>query len=57
MEAMGKVRPPKERKYGRGTIRCQRCGTREAVIRKYGLMLCRRCFREVAEELGFRRYY
>lgn len=54
---MGKVRPPKERKFGRGTFRCQRCGTREAIIRRYGLMLCRRCFREVAEELGFRRYY
>ncbi len=23
------------------------------LIRKYGLMLCRRCFRELGEEIGF----
>ncbi|MFP3240930.1 MAG: 30S ribosomal protein S14, partial [Caldivirga sp.] len=27
------------------------------VIRRYGLMLCRRCFREVAPQLGFKKYY
>jgi len=27
------------------------------VIRKYGLYLCRRCFREVAPVLGFKKYY
>jgi small subunit ribosomal protein S14 len=26
------------------------------VIRSYGLVLCRQCFREVAEKLGFRKY-
>ena len=26
-----------------------------AVIQKYDLMLCRRCFREVAVSLGFRK--
>ncbi len=54
---MAKIKPPKVRKFGRGAIRCLRCGTREAIIRKYGLMLCRRCFREVAPQLGFKRYY
>ncbi|MEM1903602.1 MAG: 30S ribosomal protein S14, partial [Pyrobaculum sp.] len=28
-----------------------------AVIRKYGINLCRRCFREVAPQLGFKKYY
>jgi small subunit ribosomal protein S14 len=47
---------PKERKFGRGARRCRRCGRFGAHIRKYGLNLCRQCFREVARELGFRKY-
>ncbi|MCC6020333.1 MAG: 30S ribosomal protein S14 [Thermoproteaceae archaeon] len=54
---MPSVKPPKMRPYGRAVMRCLRCGTREAIIRKYGLYLCRRCFREVAPQLGFKRYY
>ncbi|MFQ5712090.1 MAG: 30S ribosomal protein S14 [Candidatus Geothermarchaeales archaeon] len=45
-----------ERKHGRGSRRCRRCGTRKAVIQAHGLMLCRRCFRELATRLGFRKY-
>lgn len=51
------TKPPKVRPFGKSKIRCIRCGTREAVIRKYGLNLCRRCFREVAPQLGFKKYY
>jgi ribosomal protein S14 len=29
------------------------CGAHQGLIRKYGLMICRRCFRERAEEIGF----
>jgi len=50
---MGKRRP--RAKHGKN-VKCQRCGRSEAVIRKYGLMLCRQCFREVARELGFEKY-
>lgn len=57
MITMAKIKPPKERKFGKGSMRCIRCGTHEAIIRKYDLMLCRRCFREVAEKLGFKKYY
>lgn len=46
----------KIRKYGKGSRKCMRCGTHVAVIQARGLMLCRRCFREVAEELGFKKY-
>ncbi len=53
---MGKIRPPRDRKFGKQKVMCIRCGTREAVIRKYGLNICRRCFREVAPELGFKKY-
>ncbi|MEM1597633.1 MAG: 30S ribosomal protein S14 [Pyrobaculum sp.] len=54
---MPSTKPPKVRPFGKSKIRCIRCGTREAVIRKYGLNLCRRCFREVAPQLGFKKYY
>ncbi|MHA2270708.1 MAG: 30S ribosomal protein S14 [Candidatus Hodarchaeales archaeon] len=43
-------------KAGKGSRNCRRCGTHRAVIRRYDLYICRRCFREVAEELGFRKY-
>ncbi len=53
---MGKFRPPRHVRVGKETRRCQRCGSRDAVIRKYGLNLCRQCFRELAVSLGFRKY-
>ncbi len=51
-----KCNKPKERKFGKGAIRCVRCGRHQGVIRRYGLNLCRQCFREVAKELGFKKY-
>lgn len=53
---MGKFRPPKPRKVGKGTVRCRRCGSHGPIIRKYGLYLCRQCFRELAPSIGFRKY-
>ena len=44
------------KKKGRGNRVCKRCGTSRGLIRKYGLNICRRCFREMAEELGFRKF-
>ncbi|MFX1577332.1 MAG: 30S ribosomal protein S14 [Promethearchaeota archaeon] len=46
----------KEKKQGKGYRTCRRCGTHRAIIRSYNINLCRRCFREVAEELGFRKF-
>ena len=40
----------------KGARRCRVCGTRRGVIRKYGLNVCRRCFREKAEAIGFVKY-
>lgn len=31
-------------------------GSKNAVIRKYGLMVCRQSFREKASEIGFHKY-
>lgn len=53
---MAKFRPPKVRRFGKGSRSCIRCGSRDAVIQKYGLYLCRQCFREVAYSIGFRKY-
>jgi len=44
------------RKIGKGSRPCKRCGQQGPVIRKYGLMLCRQCFREAARSLGFKKY-
>jgi len=46
----------KERKIGKGSRQCKRCGQQGPVIRTYGLMLCRQCFREAAKSLGFHKY-
>ncbi|MFH1210924.1 MAG: 30S ribosomal protein S14 [archaeon] len=47
---------PKDRKFGKQTKRCVRCGNPRAHICKYGLHLCRRCFRENAKSLGWKKY-
>jgi len=46
----------KERKFGRGSRQCRRCGSYRGVVRKYGLFYCRRCMREIAKDLGFKKY-
>ncbi|MEK6820317.1 MAG: 30S ribosomal protein S14 [Nanoarchaeota archaeon] len=47
---------PKERKTGIVSKKCERCGRFGAHISSYGLNLCRQCFREIAEEIGFKKY-
>lgn len=47
---------PNPRKSGKTTLRCIRCGRTGAHIRRFGLHLCRQCFRENAIELGFKQY-
>ena len=51
-----KYNKPKERKSGVSAFKCERCGRFGAHIHKYGLHLCRQCFREIAEELGFKKF-
>ena len=41
------------------TLLCARsrvCNNRRGIIRKYGLDICRRCFREYATDIGFQKY-
>ena len=47
---------PKERTTGIATKKCERCGRFGAHIDSYGLNLCRHCFREIATEIGFKKY-
>ena len=47
---------PKERKIGIAAKKCEKCGRFGAHISSYGLNLCRHCFREIAEEIGFKKY-
>lgn len=51
-----KFNEPKKRKSGKNINPCRKCGKKKGVIRKYGLIYCRQCFREEAEKLGFRKY-
>jgi len=47
---------PKERTIGIAVKKCGRCGRFGAHIKSYGLNLCRHCFREIAVEIGFKKY-
>ena len=47
---------PRERSCGEALRTCKLCGRTGAHIRKYGLGLCRQCFRDFAKSLGFKKY-
>lgn len=61
------VKPPKMNKYikhnqkrvrscGADLHHCKRCGRVGGYISKYGLEVCRLCFREHATNLGFKKF-
>jgi len=56
MEKFLKHNKPKNKKTGIAKRKCERCGRFGAHIKSYGLNLCRHCFREIAEEIGFKKY-
>ena len=41
------------RKFGKDSRQCRVCPRTTGLIRKYGLNLCRQCFREDALKIGF----
>lgn len=51
-----KYNVPRDRKFGESTKKCTRCGRTGAHISKYGLNICRHCFREIALDIGFKKY-
>ena len=46
----------KEKSCGIFNHKCRRCGSRRGHIKSYGLDLCRRCFREMAPKIGFKKF-
>jgi small subunit ribosomal protein S14 len=43
-------------KFGKGSRHCRRCSKRKGLVRRYNLLYCRNCMREVAKEIGFKKY-
>ncbi|XP_021340040.1 40S ribosomal protein S29-like [Mizuhopecten yessoensis] len=43
------------RKFGPGSRYCRVCKNTHGIIRKYGLNMCRRCFREYSDDIGFKK--
>ncbi|CZT04170.1 related to 40S ribosomal protein S29 [Rhynchosporium agropyri] len=39
--------------HGKGSRACRVCTHKAGLIRKYGLNICRQCFREKAADIGF----
>ncbi len=35
---------------------CSMCGSPKGLITKYKLGICRRCFKQYAEKIGFKKY-
>lgn len=51
-----KTNSPDMKNFDARNLVCSVCGARHGVIHKYGLEICRRCFKEVAESIGFKKY-
>lgn len=47
---------PKARTMGIAARKCERCGRFGAHLNQYNLKLCRHCFREIAQDIGFKKY-
>ena len=43
------------RNYGKGSRECTICTARQGIVRNYDMNLCRRCFREQAPFIGFKK--
>ncbi|KAH0848603.1 40S ribosomal protein S29 [Fonsecaea pedrosoi] len=41
------------RTFGKGARGCRVCTHKAGLIRKYGLNICRQCFREKSQDIGF----
>ena len=56
MGAKALIRSHPTDKGSKGGRRCRVCGNQGAIIRKYGIMICRQCFRERALDIGFQKF-
>jgi len=44
------------KRFGPGSRGCRACNNGHGLIRKYGLNMCRQCFREKAKDIGFEKF-
>ncbi|BEI84952.1 hypothetical protein CcaverHIS002_0503530 [Cutaneotrichosporon cavernicola] len=44
------------RNYGKGSRQCRVCAHRAGLVRKWGLDMCRQCFREKSKAMGFVKF-
>lgn len=51
-----KYNVPKARKCGASNNKCQLCLRVGGHIGKYGLNICRHCFRDYSKKMGFKKY-
>jgi small subunit ribosomal protein S14 len=56
MQRFLKHNKPHDKHHGIGTRKCARCLKTGSHISKYGLHLCRYCFRDIATKIGFKKY-
>jgi len=56
MQKYIKHNEPRKRPTGSALKRCRRCGRFGGHISKYGMHLCRTCFRDVAVAIGFKKF-
>ena len=47
---------PKDKNFGKTKQKCIFSGTTRGVIRKYGINICRRYFKENSKKIGFKRF-
>jgi len=48
-----KYKRPRRKEEGRA---CIICGRPEGLVRKYGINMCRQCFKRKAKDIGFEKY-
>ncbi|CAM9357157.1 unnamed protein product [Phaeothamnion confervicola] len=41
--------------HSKGGRHCRTCGNQCGIIRKYGINMCRQCFRHYANDIGFHK--
>lgn len=46
---------PEETRTG-NKLECRRCGREDGIVTRYEINLCRQCFREVARDMGAKKY-
>lgn len=51
-----KQRLKKKFKMDARELRCRVCGNNRGMVHKYGLGMCRKCFKDHAKSIGFEKF-